>query len=319
MTTGPEESDERRALRFVLAGVAALEIVVLAQRVLAQAAEARLRGTQEPALVAWLSRGPIVVVVVGIGLVALAYFARRGARLGPGLVGLVALATLEHTHAALFIGGHQRAYFAVGSMLGGWFVGLLFARALSTSGTRRVALDETLAEAGALAGLAATYVDSGLSKLTKAGWMWTDATTLRSAILSNHDIDDTSPLASFGRFVVEHDAVARAFSVATIVVQLGAVLYVLGPRLRILWGTLLLAFHVNVALTTQILYLYNCILLVAFSFPWARILRRKAAAPPRPPALAPGQTRRAALVVAPWIAFAVAAAWVTRALGIVGP
>ncbi|HEY5242725.1 MAG TPA: hypothetical protein VIJ22_14695, partial [Polyangiaceae bacterium] len=306
MTAVPEEGDERRALRFVLAGVAALEMVVLTQRVLARAAEARLRGAQEPPLVAWLSWAPVVVVVAAIGLVALTYFARRRARLGAGVVGLVALATLEHTHAALFIAGHQRAYFAVGSMLVGWFVGLLFARALPTSSARRLVPDETLAEAGALAGLAATYVDSGLSKLTKAGWMWTDATTLRSAILSNHDVDDTSPLASFARFVVEHDAVARAFSVATIVVQLGAVLYVLGPRLRMLWGTLLLAFHVNVALTTQILYLYNCILLLAFSFPWARILRRKTTAPPRPVVVAPDQTRRAALAVAPWIVLAVA-------------
>ena len=123
----------------------------------------------------------------------------------------------------------------------------------------------------------APYVEAGLSKLTTSGLVWADATVLRSAILSTHPVDDSSLLALYARLVVDSGGVARALSVATLVIQLGAVAYVVGPRLRMLWGALLLSFHVNVALLSQsIFYVQSCVLLLAFSFPWGRIFPQRA-------------------------------------------
>jgi len=132
-------------------------------------------------------------------------------------------------------------------------------------------------------------------------------------------VDDSSPLALYARVVVDNGGVARALSVATLVIQLGAVAYVVGPRLRMVWGALLLSFHVNVALLSQsIFYVQSCVLLMAFSFPWGRILRKKRPMPPAL-ALAPDATRAATLRVARWVTVAVAAAWLMRSLGALAP
>ncbi|HEY8040979.1 MAG TPA: hypothetical protein VIF15_14335 [Polyangiaceae bacterium] len=307
VTAGAQDGESRRLLRLALAGVAAVDAVLLAVTAHGLSAEATLHGSRP--LAQLLASAPVVVVIAGVALVALASFARGRAPIVTGLVAIAALGTLESTQASLFA-GHQRVFFATGATLAGWLFGLAFERRMGRRG-------ETLAEAGAVAGLAATYVDSGLSKLTTAGWLWADANTLRSAVLTNHPVDDTSPLASYARLVVENDAVAHGLAAATLVIQLGAVVYVLGPRLRMLWGALLLAFHVNVALVTQdIFYFQACILLLAFSFPWGRLARARAA--PSPPAFAPEQTRAVALRLGGWVAAAAGAAWLVRGVIAVG-
>jgi hypothetical protein len=311
-----------RYLRWILAAVAASDVVSLA--VVAHQARlgAGLRGSPTSGLAAALASLPGLVLIAGCSLVALALFASRRASIVTGLVALAGLAALEHTQAAFFLGGHQRSYFSGGAALAGWIFGLVFASQMRSRGVARSAFpgeDEMLGEAGAVAGLAATYVDASLSKLMRKGILWIDATTLRSAILTNHDIDDSSPLAALGRFVVENDWVARALSLSTLAIQLGAIVYVLGPRARIVWGTMLLAFHVNVALLTGIVYLKACILLLAFSYPWQR-LRSKSLVPENTFSAdeVPARTRHAAHRIGAWVAVAVAVAWLARGAGLVG-
>jgi hypothetical protein len=76
-------------------------------------------------------------------------------------------------------------------------------------------------------------------------------------------------------------------------------LYLAGPRLRLLWGSLLIAFHVNVFLLTGIPYLEAALLLALFTFPWAALaVRRGEEGPPPFSRGAATVLKRAALLVA---------------------
>ncbi len=147
-------------------------------------------------------------------------------------------------------------------------------------------------------------------------FFWADATNVRVAVLVNHPVDDPTPLGAYARFVVENRAAAQALSAATLAIELGAFVLVLGPRIRMLWAGLIVAFHLNVALLAQnIFYVQTCILLLTFCFPWEN-LRRGAPAPPAPSVpWAPAQIRAAARSVGSWVVVAAAGAWLARALG----
>lgn len=297
-------ANDRRYLRYVLAGVAALDAMELARGIHRSASNPPRQGAHPLALV--MASTPCLVVVAGIALGALLAFALRRSPLAAGLVALGALAILESTSATLAAAGHSRNYFAGGATLAGWLFGLAVARRIDRSG------DESFATAGATASLAATYFDAGLSKLLRSGVMWADAGA-RVAVLANHPIDDNSALGAYARFIAENGAAARALSIATLAVELGAFLFLFGPRLRMLWGTLLLAFHVNVALATRtIFYVQASILLAAFSYPWGR----QSATVQAP--LDPVRTRTAVMHAAGWTAAAVALAWLARAAGAFG-
>lgn len=284
------------ARRVVLAAVVAVDVVELA-------AQAGGEGHAVPG--------------IAIALVAAAFlaaFARGRSPLATGLAALAALAVLESV-AAAFSFGHQRVHFASGATLAGWLVGLAFARAATQaeSGDHGAVVErgDAFAEAGAIAGLAATYVDSGLSKLLNGGLAWADASSVQTAILTQHAVDDSSPLGRYSAFVVEHRGAAFALASATLVLELGAFLMIVGPRIRAAWAVLLVGFHVNVSLVTQtIFYVQACVLLLAFAFPLDR-------APP--PVVAPGRSRLAVRATARWVVVAVAAAWLVRELSSLGP
>jgi hypothetical protein len=281
--------------RIVLACAASCDTLVLA-------IEARAL----PAL-AWAALAAVALA----GLVALLRFARRRGGIAAPCVSLGALVVLE-TVTAWTAGGHQRVFFASGAALAGWIAGHLYARAsstptstsTSTQDARSAAWTEPLARQGALAALAATYVNAGLSKLLLAGAAWADASSVRVAVLVNHPIDDASPLAAYARFVVDHGAVARALSTATLVLELGAFAMVFAPRLRVAWAALLVGFHTNVAVLAQdIFYVQACALLLALTVPRD--------------ALDPGgaATLRARVVggtTARWLAATIGAVWVLR-------
>jgi hypothetical protein len=299
------EADPHRYLRYVLTGVAALDTVVLAADAHRKAAEASRPGEHWPEHL--VASTPSVIFLAAVSLVSLSLFVRRRVPLAAGLVALATLAVLEHTKATFTFAGHSRIFFAGGAALAGWLFGLAFARRVGREG------DPSYAEAGAIAGLAATYVDAGLSKVLDAGLMWGDANSVRIAVLTNHPIDDTSALGTYARFIVDNDAAARALAIATLVLELGAFVYTFGPRARRIWGTLLLAFHVNVALVAQnIFYVQACVLLVAFSYPW---VRRPISVESSP---SPERTRAAARRAGAWIAGAVAVAWLARVAGAFG-
>jgi hypothetical protein len=323
MTSADLRSSEgRRYRRLVLAMVAALDVIALAGHAYREGVAATHREGGSPSMLvaSALTSAPGLVVVAALGLVALYFFARRRAAVTPGLVALAALATLD-TAQAVLSSAHSRIFFASGAALAGWLVGLAFARQLrGASGPSADDSDEALAGAGAIAALAATYVNAGLSKVVRAGFLWADATSVQVAILVNHPVDDPTPLASYARFVVENRAAAHALSAATLAIELGAFVLVLGPRARMLWASLIVAFHLNVALLAQnIFYVQTCVLLLTFCFPWEKL--RRGAPAPRPPAntWAPAQTRAAARRVGRWVVVAAAGAWLARALGVFGP
>jgi hypothetical protein len=153
----------------------------------------------------------------------------------------------------------MRHQYAVGVMLLGWLCGLAWER-------RRPEEAEATAEMGAAAALVATYVSAGLSKLLHG--RWAESNTLRAMLVAHCRVDDASWLGQYARFIVEHARAAEALSWATVIVQLGAVLYLVGPRWRALWGTLLLAFHLHVLYLTGISYWGAMYLLAVWSYPW---------------------------------------------------
>lgn len=302
-----------RALRWLLAGVAALDSVGLAFVAHREGLAARARGASS--LAVSLSAGPVVAVVAGLSGAALLAFGRRRAPIPAGLAALAGMAVLEHTQAALFA-SHQRMFFASGATLAGWLFGLAFARQLPDATPES---SEEIARWGGLAALAATYVDAGVSKLANAGLAWAGPASLRVAILVNHPVDDATPFAAYASWLVRDDRAAAALSTLTLALELGAFAVLVGPRIRRAWALLLVGFHVNVALLAQdIFYVQASVLLLAFSVPrWTG---------PRPAAAGGGDgprpddapLRAAAARSGRWIAAAIAAVWLARWLGVAG-
>jgi hypothetical protein len=104
----------------------------------------------------------------------------------------------------------------------------------------------------------ATYLLAGIAKLRLAGLHWLDGEQLRNQIA----IDNlrkallggaTAPLASP---LVAHPAVLAALSIATLVIELGAPLALLGGRPARLWAWAAWGFHVGVILTMNVWFPY---------------------------------------------------------------
>lgn len=251
--------------------------------------------------IAWLAWAAPVALA---GAVALAQHARRRAPIASALVALAALAVVIGADAAL-LGGSRRNLFASGAALLGWTAGLAWARILQRAD------GEPLAEAGALAALAATYFNAGAGKLMHSGFAWAGAQTLRTMIVATRPMERSGPLATYARLVVEHPDFARALAAATVAIQLGALLWMLGPRLRAAWGVLLFAFHLNVFLLVNISYISQAALVALWSWPWPRLFGAPhASAPAEPDAGDPARERRLA-----WRAAAIVAAAIALAVG----
>ncbi len=262
-----------------------------------------------------LGSRPCLAILVAAVAVAMVRFARDRTPLASGVAALAAMAILEKTESMVKFSGHEHNVYFGGAVLAGWIFGRLFARELRWLTAAPAPLEDWLAQAGALAGMVVPYIDAGLSKITHSGPRWADATVLQSTILTNHPVDDASPLSAYARFIVQHADVARALSVATLIIQLGSIVYLLGPRARKVWGTLLITFHANVTLTTlDIFYLQALILLFAFSYGWVRLDERPAAAIE----VEPKSVKAVAIWFCVRVVGAAAVAWFLWACGIVG-
>jgi hypothetical protein len=276
MMRSPYDGLSRRPLRVGLAVVGAATVAFETS-----AFRAGRRGfgvaRSSPAFLLWIGERPAVVAILALaGVAALFLFARRPAAILPGSIALLVMASLSESHTALS-GGVSHFPFVGGAALLGWLLGLAYARGLRPR--RAGAFDEALAEAGAVAMVAATYVCSGLAKLVKSGPAWADDTTLRATVLSLHRVDDTSVLGAYARLVVAHPGASRALAAASLIIETCAFLYVAHPRLRVLWGALLLGFHLNVLLLLGIPYVLAAATVLLFSFPWPRLAGPPAAAP----------------------------------------
>ena len=110
-----------------------------------------------------------------------------------------------------------------------------------------------------------TYVLAGIAKLRLAGVTWLDGEQLRNQIA----IDNlrkallgagTAPLATP---LLVHPSAFAAVSIATLVIELGAPVALLGGRVAVVWITAAWAFHVGVLLLMWIVFPYP---LLGFAF-----------------------------------------------------
>jgi hypothetical protein len=284
----------RGPLRAGPALVAAADLVALV-RTVHTTVPSDLTRADAPAFLRTGAANPILLVpVVLVGLAGLLGFGRGHRVLAAGSVALACLAYLSESHAAL-VGGPARSFYASGAALLGWLAGAAGARSLGWEGR----LANRLGEACAAAALAATYVAATLGKLLESGPAWADPQRLRGIVLAQHGVGGSSLLDAWARLVIESPTAGQALALATLVVQGGAFLYLAGPRLRLLWGSLLLAFHASVFLLTGIPYVEAAALLTLFTFPWARLAASRVDEPPPPESPhAAAVLRRAALIVA---------------------
>lgn len=221
---------------------------------------------------------PVValLVIMAVGLVG---FARgRREQLWFGLVVLVSEALLVESMNA-HVGDHRRRFYSVGTALAGWLVGLAFARLRKADMGRA----ERLAEAGAAAGLAATYFNAGMQKIAAGGLL--EDYSFQSHILTHHHIDDTSPIGTIAQFVATNQTAATVVALGAVVIQTGSPLFMLSRRTRMIWGTLLISFHLGTQAFLHIIYLPTAVLLVCWSYPWGRLyarLRKREAPKPVP-------------------------------------
>lgn len=273
----------RRHLRVGLALIASVDLMSVAIQVATTTAGPRSHPLAPDLLLA-TGGSPLAVAAAALpGLLALAAFARAWHPLRSGAVALLALALINEAHAAL-VHGPSRPYFFSGALLLAWLAGTLFARVAHRGEPPSLARDERHAEAAALGVLAAIYASAGLSKLQHSGVGWADAHTLRAIVLAHHRVDDTSFTGSYAHFIAARPWLGQALATLTLLIQLGAPLLLIGPRLRALWGLLLLGFHVQISLLTGIGYLQAKLLVPLFTLPWPALLARLRH---RPPAIDP--------------------------------
>ena len=224
-------------VRGGIAAIAAVDLVGLAGLVV------RLRSVAGEAV--WWP-----VVIAGLGLGALLVMVWRRS-LSAGVVGLLALSVLGG-QADFLEGGPRRAFYASGVALLGWCVGLAWGRRAGDPD------EQETAELGAVAALAATYFGAGMSKLAVGGLDWAlEARTLRAMVLTIRAVAEPAQTTFWdraARAVVESPGLARALAGATLVVQLGSPLWLCGRWMRLVWGLMLIGFHVSVLELTGIAY-----------------------------------------------------------------
>lgn len=210
---------------------------------------------------------PIVVLLALAGVGTVGFCLRERQQLWFGLFVLVCLAVLVEAMGA-HVGQPRRRFYSTGAMLAGWCVGLIVGRARGAELEHR----ERLGEAGAAAALAATYFNAGIQKLLAGGLV--EARTMQAHIFTHHHIDDTSVLGQVAFFVAEHSDLGVAIGLSVIVVQLGSLTYIVSRRMRMIWGTALIAFHLGTLVFIHIIYLSSAVMLLVWSYPWARIHAR---------------------------------------------
>jgi hypothetical protein len=272
----------RAALRVGLPAIMALEQLVEAWQVAAQAADPE-RFPPSGALSRLLGSTPMaawaIYAMILLGLVAVA---RDRAPVKAGLWALAWAAVQSEWQTQIF-GSPSRNAFFPGAALLGWVLGQLWASAvLERAGSlaagdgsiraRSRELRERLGEAGALGCIAAAYVGSCTSKLLAAGASWATAGQVRALLLWQEPLAEWAWLAAWRDAILEDPALARAAAITTLVVEGGALLLLLGPRLRLLWTALLWGLHLSITLLCTMPYLEPMALLGLLAVPWPRLV-----------------------------------------------
>lgn len=128
-----------------------------------------------------------------------------------------------------------------------------------------------------------TYALAGVAKLKLAGSTWFDGELLRAQIAYDNlrKIELGTRVSPLGPWLVRHHGVFRALALSTLLVELGAPLALVRPRIAAAWAALAWGFHVSVLLMMSIAFPYQlCGVAYASLFPverawaWGRAMTR---------------------------------------------
>lgn len=229
---------------------------------------------QSRAAIGWagfLMAHPLLLgLVVGLYAYASYRFVRRSSELSWGVLAFALLWLLVRIWTSSYTTGHQD-FIQGGAALLGWLLGAVWARLL---GLRPSESAEAQAEAdryaatGALALFSATYVCAGTSKLINSDLQWTSAATIRLMAISHLPVGQTSWLTGLKQGLAQNPHAGTVLQWATVGIQLGAFLLLLGKWPRLVWGTMIVLLHTGIYLSSGIVFLTPLVLAGAFAFPW---------------------------------------------------
>lgn len=259
----------RAAGRKTLALLCGLDAAVLALGALSSRAGLVEVAAPIP-LFSWLRAHESAQLALLLGtLVGLWQFGWRASLLG-GAAAAVLDGLLYETHTAAF--GRIEAEFLIPrATLVGWLIGAVLLRAaVSREGSRRPAVADLGGWHGAVAIFAATYVAAGLSKLLRSGLGWADPRTIDYILLANMPAD-TGLRATLDQALLRQPTLARGLAGYTLVVELGALLVLCGPRGRQLACAGIASFHLGLMALTGLLAPGSVILAALFGVPWTTL------------------------------------------------
>jgi hypothetical protein len=167
---------------------------------------------------------------------------------------------------------HHQDFFQGGAVLVGFFLGEAYAWLLGirTEGDGLPSLTSRgFGATGGLAMFAGTYIAAGLSKLRGAGLGWATSSTVRLMVLSHTEVDDAARSADIMRWIGASPRLCMVLEGATLAIQLGAFMLIVGPRARRIWAALIIAFHLGIYLSSNILFLEPMVFAASLAFPWA--------------------------------------------------
>lgn len=254
MNAGVYQGESRAIPRWTVTALLIFTCLRLTAMLLFDAPGPRTHG-EAPAPVRWpYEFRPLAAMLATLGIFALVQFGRRRHPLAWGAVAMAALIYLTESQAAL-TGSYERDLFVCGALFAGWLFGVGFARGLDRQFARPNEPDcqDELGEAGARGAFVAIYVGACTSKLLEGGTRWADGRNLLSHVLSQHTFTGGA-LDGYLAFVLRHAWLASVFAVATLLIQAGMVLTLVGPRLQMLWAALILGFHLNAFLLMGVKY-----------------------------------------------------------------
>jgi len=269
--SSPYDGYSRAACRVGLASIAWLVFLGEAYSVASMVGDThfspRLSLPASPAA-AW---GLFLLITLGLVGLALDRFP-----IASGVWALAWMSALSQWQIALF-GSPSRNSFFPGAAIFGWVLGLAWARirggkpALQKEGRH---FREALAEAGAVAGIAAAYVGSASSKLLASGFGWANANQVRYLILSQEPLAQASWILSYRQAILNSPTLGFVSAAATLLIEGGGFLLLCSPRLRLLWSALIWGLHLNILVLCTMPYLEPMALVAVFSVPWPRLFRR---------------------------------------------
>ena len=217
------------------------------------------------------SMWPWAAVVVG--LVAAWRFARKPARLIEGAVLMLCLIVNEEAYAA-GRGWHGHNVFFLGAALFGWLSGLAAARLAGLQQRQGLAAAELFAEYGAVGAIGAIYTMAGMTKLAAQSWIMPSGDNLRPIVLAHTWVDGQGLMAWYGNMVGNHGALADLMMLGVVLIEGLGVMYLFGERMRLLWGSLFIFFHVNAFFLLHIFYPEPIIIVASLTYPWPRLFSK---------------------------------------------